>query len=124
MIEAVVDTNFLMLAHQFKLNIPEQLEGLLGSYRMVTCSGVMGELEKLSLGKGRNGAAARYALKLVKECNVEVKKSIGDVDEWIVSYCKRRDAVACTVDKKLRERLKREGVRVVIMRGKKTLEFA
>lgn len=124
MIEAVVDTNFLMLAYQFKLNIPEKLGELLGAYRMVTCDGVVRELKKLSLGKGRDGVAARYALKVLDGCGAEVKRSKGEVDEWIVGYCKKEGAVACTVDKKLRERLKREGVKVVIMRGKKQLHFA
>lgn len=122
--EVVFDTNFLMLAHQFKVDIFGQLEELLGAYEKVTCKGVIEELEKLGLGKGRDGVAARYALKLVGEGRVKVRKNEGEVDEWILRYCRSRGAVACTVDKELRERLKKEGVKVIILKGGKKLEFA
>jgi rRNA-processing protein FCF1 len=124
MLEAVLDTNFLMLAHQFGIDIFGELSGLLGEYRKVTCSGVVKELEKLSLGKGRDSTAAGYALKLLKLGKVEIKKNKNGVDDWIVSYCIRSGAVACTTDRELIGRLKKEGMKVVILRGKSRLQFA
>jgi rRNA-processing protein FCF1 len=123
MLEAVLDTNFLMLANQFRVDIFGELDELLGKNRKVTCSGAVEELERLGLGGGRDSVAARYALKLLKLGGVEVKSSEGKVDDWIVGYCVRNGAVACTVDRKLIERLKKEGVKVVILRGKSRLQF-
>ncbi len=123
MLEAVLDTNFLMLAHQFKVNIFGGLSELLGEHRAVTCEGVVAELTGVGSGKGRDSAAARYALKLLKLGRVEIKKNDGSVDDWVVSYCARNGAVACTNDRGLIERLKKEGVKVIILRGKSRLQF-
>ncbi|NYZ78748.1 hypothetical protein H0N99_01225 [Candidatus Micrarchaeota archaeon] len=122
MLEAVLDTNFLMLAHQFKIDILGGLRELLGEYKAVTCSGVIGELERVHSGKGKDSAAAGYALKLLKR-GVEVKRSSEGVDDWILKYCAKNGAVACTVDRELIGRLKKEGVKAVILRGKARLQF-
>ncbi|QLJ52329.1 MAG: hypothetical protein Sv326_0154 [Candidatus Fermentimicrarchaeum limneticum] len=124
MLEAVLDTNFLMLAHQFHVDIFGELRELLGGYKAVTCEGVIRELQRLSLEKGDDSAAARYALKMLKMREVEVKSNAGEVDEWILEYCAKKGAVACTVDKELVEKLKKEGVRVVVLRGKSRLQLA
>jgi len=122
MLEAILDTNFLMLAYQFKVDIFSGLSELLGGYRAVTCKGVVSELRKLGSRKGNDAAAARYALRLIRLSGVEVKDNTEDVDEWIVRYCKMNGATACTVDKELRDKLKKEGVKVVILRGKSHLQ--
>jgi len=124
MLEAVIDTNFLMLARQFHIDIFGGLSELLGSYKAVTCEGVVRELQGLSSEKGGDSAAAKYALKMLKMREVEVKSSAGEVDEWVLEYCAKKGAVACTVDKELVEKLKKEGVRVVVLRGKSRLQFA
>jgi|SRR5271157_4949525 len=124
MLEAVLDTNFLMLAHQFKVNIFGELGELLGEYRAVTCEGVVDELNRRCSGKGKEATAAKYALKLLKLGKVEIRSNEGKVDDWIVSYCAMNGSVACTVDRELIGRLKREGVKVVILRGKSRLQFA
>lgn len=124
MLEAVLDTNFLMLAHQFNVDISGELGELLGECRKVTCRGVVEELERLSIGKGRDASAAKYALKLLKLGGFEIVRNEGKVDDWIVSYCARNGAVACTMDRELIARLKKKGVKVVILRGKSRLEFA
>jgi len=123
-LEAVLDTNFLMLAYQFKVDVLGGLRELLGEYKAVTCSGVIDELRGIGSGKGRDSAAASYALKLLRLGEVEVKRSSKYVDDWIVSYCAGKDAVACTVDKELIRKLEKEGVKVVILRGKSRLQFA
>jgi rRNA-processing protein FCF1 len=124
MLEAVLDTNFLMLAHQFKVNIFGELGELLGEYRTVTCKGVVAELTGVGSGKGRDSTAARYALKLLKLGRVQIKRNEESVDNWILSYCRGKGAVACTNDRELIERLKKEGVKVIILRGKSRLQFA
>jgi len=124
MLKAVLDTNFLMLAHQFKVDIFGGLGELLGEYNAVTCKGVVDELTRMQSGKGGESTAAKYALKLLKLGRIEIKKNEGGVDDWVVSYCARNGAVACTMDRELIERLKKEGVKVIILRGKSRLQFA
>jgi len=124
MLEAVFDTNFLMLAYQFKIDVLSGLSELLGKYKAVTCAGVINDLKKIGAGKGRDSAAASYALKLLKLSEVEVNDNAKDVDGWILNYCVRKGAVACTVDRELVRKLKKEGVKVVILRGKSRLQFA
>ena len=45
------------------------------------------------------------------------------VDEFILKFSGENAAVVCTNDKKLKKRLKKEGIRVIQMRGKSRLEF-
>jgi rRNA-processing protein FCF1 len=123
MLEAVLDTNFLMLAHQFKVDIFGELGELLGEYKAVTCEGVVDELTRMRSRKGVESTSAGYALKLLKLGKVEIEKNEGGVDDWIVSYCTRTGAIACTMDRELIARLKKERVKVVILRGKSRLQF-
>jgi hypothetical protein len=123
MLEAVLDTNFLMLAYQFKIDVLGGLRELLGEYKAVTCEGVVDELDRRCSGKGKESTAAKYALKLLKLGKVEIMSNDGKVDDWIVSYCAMNSSVACTVDRELIGRLKKEGVKVVILRGKSRLQF-
>lgn len=117
-----MDTNFLLLPLQFKINIFEQIEGLLEfPHEMVVPSGVVGELRAISRGKGKNGAAARFALGLIKNRKARVVPSTKNVDDWIMEYAKKEGAIVATNDVLLRNRLKKEGVKVIAMRSRTRL---
>jgi hypothetical protein len=110
----LLDTNFLLVPYQFGLDIfLEMREVFEGEYVLVVPTGVVGELEKLGKGRGKEGAAARFGLKLLSLREHERVESSGNVDEWILGYAQKEKAVVATNDRALREKLKRKRVKVL-----------
>lgn len=118
----VLDTNFLLLPRQFGVDIVKQMEELLEvPHELVVPTGVMNELRKLAKGKGKEGAAARFALKLIRKCGMKKVRSSGDVDGWISEYASKEGAIVATNDSGLRHRLKNAGVKMVVLRSRARL---
>ncbi len=112
--KVLLDTNFLLVPYQFRIDIFEEIGELIdGPHSFILPSGVMGELEKLSKGKGKEGAAARFALKLLGARKPAEVKSSGNVDDWIVEYARGSGIVVATNDRRLRGRLKKNRVKVI-----------
>ncbi len=126
MAEVLMDTNFLMVPYQFKVDVFTELEHLLdGPFTLVLPSKVMSELRGISKRPGRTGAAARFALKLVEARGPAVRQ-VGSplpVDDWLFEYAKRNRAVVCTNDRGLKQRLKAEKLRVIGLRTKTKVGF-
>jgi rRNA-processing protein FCF1 len=115
LIKILLDTNFLLVPYQFKLDIFKEMRGVLeGQYSYVVPSGVIRELKKLGEGKGKEGAAARFGLKLLGMMeHEEIESSGNNVDNWILEYAQKEGLVVATNDRALREKLKRKRVKVV-----------
>ena len=120
--KVVLDTNFLLVPYQFKVDVFRQIERLLEApHEFVVPTGVVSELKKLSKGKGKEGAAARFALKLLDVYKVTKVRSKGDVDGWIAEYAGKENAIVATNDVELRNRLKKEGVKMIALRSRARL---
>lgn len=112
--KVLLDTNFLLVPYQFKIDIFREIDELLEvPHSFVVPTGVVKELEKLSKGRGKEGAAARFALKLLKAREYEGVESGGDVDSWILEYAVKEGVVVATNDRPLRVKLKKNRVKVV-----------
>ena len=112
--KVLLDTNFLLVPYQFKLDIFTKIEEMLETpHSFVVPTGVVGELEKLSKGKGKEGAAARFGLKLLKLKEHESIESSGNVDNWIRDYAKGKGIIVATNDRALRVKLKKNRVKVI-----------
>jgi rRNA-processing protein FCF1 len=130
----VLDTNFLLIPFQFKLEIFSQLERLVEPpYEILVPSTVVSELKKLGRNLGVQGAAARFGLKLVEngvETNkITLIKGKSPVDDWLVDFAKRRKAegasiVICTNDKGLRARLLGSRISAIVLKSRSKLGFA
>ena len=123
----LLDTNFLMIPEQFGIDIFSEIKRIVPNYELATLSGIILELEKLkeTAEKGRNKIAAGVALNFIEKFNEKIKiiESSGDVDKFIFKFSVENDAVVCTNDKELKKKLKKNGIRVIQMRGKGKLEF-
>jgi len=112
--KVLLDTNFLLVPYQFKLDIFTKIEELLEvPHAFVVPTGVVGELEKLAKGRGKEGAAARFGLKLLRNREHESVESSGNVDEWILKYAKEEGMFVATNDRALRVKLKKNRVKVI-----------
>lgn len=123
----ILDTNFLLIPHQFKINILAELERLLQEpHEIVVCTSIIEELRKIAEGRGKDGVAARVALEGIAQKKIKVLGSKGiNADDWIIQYCEKQvRTIVCTNDVKLRKELKKIGARIITMRTRTKIFWA
>ncbi len=120
----VIDTNMLISAVQYKVDIFEQLQG----YELVTLSNCIEELWKIAKGRSKSSTNARIALELIEKNGVMIEKSAEkSTDAAIIKYAMKnrpKDAsgfAAATNDRKLIKALKNNGIKVIRLRQRKYL---
>lgn len=120
----VLDTNFLLIPFRFRINIIAELGYLIEeSHHYVVSSRTVEELEKLGASVGKDGMAARLALKMLQASRIETIEDEKHVDDWIVEYAKVNGAIVCTNDAALRRRLKKHNVKMIALKSKSRLGF-
>ena len=94
--EVVIDTNFFMVPFQFNVDIIDELEKALPSYKLTTPIFVINELKGLKRNnKGKIRLNADLALKLANSSNIEIK-DIRAVEELIKFYANKGIRLAYT----------------------------
>ncbi len=122
--EVLIDSNFFLIPHQFGINIFVELNYLLDNYAIFTTSTIiLEELRKIAKGKGDDGIAARFALKLIENNEITVVKAEGYADEWLLNYAKEHDAIVCTNDINLKRKLKVAKLKVIGLKSKSKIGF-
>lgn len=122
----ILDTNFLMVLYKYRIDIFSGIENLVPeAHNIATLGNVIKELEGIQKGsKGADRIASKIALQLIQKEGMEIIKCEGPVDESIMNFSlNNKDAIICTNDKKLRKKLKENGVHTICMRDKSRLEF-
>lgn len=117
----VLDTNFLLIPFQFKINIFAELEYLIEkNHHYVVSSRTISELKHLATKIGKDGMAARLALKLVESQKekITIIENRMEVDDWIFKYSHENHAIACTNDAELRRRLRELKIKTISMKSK------
>jgi len=123
-VRVLLDTNALLMPAQFGVDLYSELLALFGDFEPITLEEVVGELSGLARGRGRDAAAARVGLALVRRSTVVPSGSTAEgVDNRVIEYARREGCTVVTNDRELRNALLREGVDVVSMRRQKTLEL-
>jgi rRNA-processing protein FCF1 len=111
----LLDTNFLVTSVKFKIDIFLELKG----NELFVTEPVLDELAKIARKKGKDSTAAKMSLEMIKEKNLKVLESKEkEADMSLLDYGKKGYVVA-TQDKKLREKLRKAGTRIIYIRQKK-----
>jgi len=121
----LLDTNFLMVPHQFGVDIFEELDRLLLSdYKLIVLSTQEEELGSVAKkAGGKDKVAAHVALELIKRAEVVPSTKGLEGDDAIVDFASKNDCIVCTNDSNLRRRLTQSGTRTICMKGKQKLGF-
>jgi rRNA-processing protein FCF1 len=119
------DANALMMPAQFSIDLFDELRQLIGAFEPLVLDVVVRELAGISSGKGRDAAAARYGLEIVKKCTKVLFEdpSVCSVDQQIVNYAKKHGCIVVTNDRHLRQILISQRIGVISMRKQKRLEL-
>jgi len=125
--QIVLDTNFLLLPFRYKINIIKELDHLVEkSHKFVISSKTIDELQKLGKRVGKDGMAARLAIKMIDaaKAGFEIMPSDREVDDWIVEYAVATRAIVCTNDSELRRRLRASKIKIVTMKSRSKIGYA
>ncbi|MGA3020939.1 MAG: PIN domain-containing protein [Candidatus Micrarchaeales archaeon] len=109
----IVDTSSILFGVAKRIDVFEKIKEEFPRYKIVMPSGVMDELKGIGKGRRKESINARYALKMLKDKDVEIVQSGYEVDGWIVKNAAAMGCEVCTNDAELRKRLRAEGVRIV-----------
>ncbi len=116
---AVIDTNVLMYIYLNKADVIGQLREL-GFNKFLITASVKRELENLESSlKGKERAAARFALKLLDSFEIVETESEGDSS--LLEAAQMLGCVLITNDKKLKKRAKQMGIPVGYLREDKRI---
>ncbi|HKM42092.1 MAG TPA: nucleotide-binding protein [Methanocorpusculum sp.] len=123
-IKVILDTNALMMPLQFNIDLFEGLLELLGAYDALVPAEVVYELRGLSVGCGKDAAAARFGLTVASRCTVlpELTDDI-PVDDKVIISAEMFNGVVVTNDRELRKRLIQRRIPVVVLRSRCKLEL-
>ena len=118
--EVVIDTNFFMVPFQFNVDIIDELEKALPSYKLTTPIFVINELKGLKRNnKGKIRLNADLALKLANSSNIEIKEISLENNETVDDALLRVSEVLATNDIELKKRARKKGITVAYLRQKK-----
>ena len=118
--EVVIDTNFFMVPFQFNVDIIDELEKALPSYKLNTPIFVINELKGLKRNnKGKIRLNADLALKLANSSNIEIKDISLENNETVDDALLRVSEVLATNDIELKKRARKKGITVAYLRQKK-----
>jgi len=123
----ILDTNFLFVPSQFKIDIFEDMMNLLNQrFEPVLLSTTYSELRKMaSEGSPKLRRQAAVALKLAEKCSVvEVEKNQKETnDDVILRIAAQWKCPVATNDKALKQRLRNISIPVIYLRQKSRLEL-
>ncbi len=123
----ILDTNFLVSAARFKVDIFLELQRICDfKYATYIVDSTIDELEKLAeTGKPKDRAAAKISLDLVKRKKIKIiktpikNKRVKNVDFLILNLIKKGKFIVATQDKALKRDIRKKGVPIIVLRQKK-----
>ena len=116
----MIDTNFFMVPFQFNVDIIDELEKALPSYKLTTPIFVINELKGLKRNnKCKIRLNADLALKLANSSNIEIKDISLENNETVDDALLRVSEVLATNDIELKKRARKKGITVAYLRQKK-----
>ena len=109
----IIDTNFLVSAIKFKIDIFSGIQRICNfKYTVCIVDGIIGELEKLAeTGKPKDKIAARISLEIIKNKKINIiktpskNKRVKNVDLLILNLIKKGNFIVATQDKELKKEI-------------------
>jgi len=126
-LKVIIDSNFLFVPAQFKIDVFEELMNLLNQrFEPILLSATYQELQRMAEeGSPSRRKQASLALKLAKKCRlVNIEKGAGETnDDVILRIATAWKSPVATNDRELRKKLRGRDIPVIFLRGKNRLEL-
>lgn len=130
MIKIYLDTNFLMIPAQFRVDIFEEIKRISNfPYELCVLEKSLKELEKIkNEQKGKHREASKLAIGIInqkikqKSLNITTFSKDIAVDDILVELA-NSDTIVATQDKELKKRIQEKGGKLIVLRNKTHLEI-
>jgi len=121
--QIILDTNFLILPGQFKVDIFDEIEKVLGfHYELIVPEVVVEELKKLAKTNKKDAVHSKVALKLIEKNKIKIIKSKETyADKEIIRLVSSDNFIVATQDYALKRELRKKNVPLIFLRGKQHL---
>jgi len=123
-----LDTNFLLIPYQFKVDIFSEISRIMPvQYELYILDKTINELKSIiedKTEKQKNKLAATLAFQFIKSKNISILRTDSNksVDDILVDIADK-DTIIATQDISLKKRLKLKLAGIIILRAKKVLSF-
>ena len=118
----LLDTNFLLDMIRYKVDF-SSFDNLEEKVDLFITSETLREIKSVANRKTKEGRLALMALKLIESQKIKIVQSLRkEVDEDLIELAKKEGFIVATNDKDLKEKLKKENVRIICLRNKKKIE--
>ena len=117
----ILDTNFLLIPYQFKVDIFSEIRRICDfNYSLFVIDKTVDELNRIVLSsKVKDRLAAVLALKLIAHAKVKEIKTGKEMDaDLLIIKAADRDTIVATQDTALKSRLKQKGAGIISLRKK------
>ena len=111
----VADTNALIMPFKSSVNLDSELQGLVGSYKIVVPAPIIGELKRLEKKIPQARSALRFAM------TKEMVETEGDGDRSVLEAAEKLDGIILTNDKELIGMALKKSIPVIRLIGGKKL---
>jgi len=115
-----LDTNILFSISQYKIDIFDEIERLLGKTNFVITEAIDAELDKLSK---KNKKEVNIAREVIAKKNVKKVKTESKIADTSLVELAKQGYIIATADKALKKRIKDYGGTLIYLRQKKYLEM-
>lgn len=133
MYNVVLDTNFLMIPFQFKIDIFKELDRILDdNYKLFILEDQIDELNNIINNQKKDKNNAKLALEYIRIKNINILKQkdlyitnfskTNKVDDILV-YISKDDYIVATSDKELKKRIKENKKKIITLRSKSYLSI-
>ena len=121
----ILDTNFLMIPLQFKVDIFSEIERICNfNYSLLVIEASVKELENIAgTGKSKDRKAAATALKLLKSKGIGIIKSEEKYADDAILKSADETTIVATQDMALKRKLAQKRTSIIILRQKKYLQL-
>ena len=124
MVKIILDSNFLLVPFQFRIDIFEELNSLLGKAEPMVLSTTIEELKRMAeKSSAKKHMQFSAALKLAEKCEIlKVKRRTSEsYDDVILRVASELRIPVATNDAELRKRLRKMGLATIYLRQKARL---
>ncbi len=118
-ISVVLDTNFLLLLFEKKIDLEVEIERLLGEpHFFVVLKQCIDELQEMAKHSRKFSLASKGVIALIEKKKFKTETHFqGAPDDAMLEYCVAENAVLCTLDADLRRKAKKLRVKTIFLRG-------
>ena len=122
----IIDTNFLMIPIQFRVDIFSEIDRICNfNYKLYIFDKSIDELKNIIKKQAvKDRKAAKFALKLIKLKNIGIIKSERENVDALILNNLSKDTIVATQDMLLKKKLLEKSASLIILRQKKYLQLA